>query len=148
MYHSKVMRKPFGSDLALQAPRPGTTLFRWIYDDVRSAVLEGRLKPGMRLPSTRELAKQHRVSRGTGVSVVEQLTSEGYLDGGVGGAGTFVSRQLPEDFLVSKEGPPPAGQPRRRAALSRFARRLRPAPGPRPQPPRPFRPYEPAVEEF
>src|SRR5262249_5402008 len=54
----------------------------------------------------------------------------------------------PEDFLLSKAGRPLTGRFTRPPALSRFARRLSHAPGPRPQPPRPFRPLEPALEEF
>jgi GntR family transcriptional regulator/MocR family aminotransferase len=143
-----VGRQAFAPDLALEGRKPGTTVFRWLYDEVRSAILEGRLRRGARLPSTRELAKQYRVSRGTTVAVFEQLRAEGYLESGVGGAGTSVSAHLPEDFLVAKAVRLPAGRSTRPAVLSRFAQRLSRAPGPRSQPPRPFRPLEPALEEF
>ena len=46
---------------------------------VRAAVAEGTLRPGDTVPSTRALAAQANVSRGTVVSAYEQLVSEGYL---------------------------------------------------------------------
>jgi GntR family transcriptional regulator/MocR family aminotransferase len=46
---------------------------------MRSAIEDGRLPPGSRLPSTREFALLHRVSRNTAVAIYELLLSEGYL---------------------------------------------------------------------
>ena len=46
---------------------------------VRAAVANGTLRPGDTVPSTRALAMQAKVSRGTVVSAYEQLISEGYL---------------------------------------------------------------------
>ncbi len=49
-------------ELAL-APRPsGQTLQRWLYQELRDAMLSGRLPAGVRLPPSRELARQHGVS--------------------------------------------------------------------------------------
>src|SRR5262252_1115871 len=92
-------------DLVIGEPPSGINLYRWIYDELRSAILQSRLKRGMRLPSTRELARRFRVSRGTVVTVFEQLHAEGYLEGRVG-AGTYVSARLPEDLLHAKRGSP------------------------------------------
>lgn len=61
-------------------------------------ILSGRLSPGSRLPSTRELAKQYQLARGTIVAAIEELISQGYLHGR-GGSGTYVSASLPEQFL-------------------------------------------------
>src|SRR6185437_8499798 len=61
-----------------------------IYRQLRDAVLDGRLRPGERLPATRELAAQLQVSRSTVSTAYERLTAEGYLTGRVG-AGTFVA---------------------------------------------------------
>ena len=47
---------------------------------IRTAVAEGTLRPGDTIASTRELAAQLGVSRGTVVSAFDQLISEGYLD--------------------------------------------------------------------
>src|SRR5256712_540233 len=49
--------------LSLPAPRSGTRLYHWFYEELRSAILEGRLKPGARLPATRDLARQYGLSR-------------------------------------------------------------------------------------
>lgn len=57
---------------------------------LREAVRSGRLAPGTRLPSSRALAADLRVSRGLVTEAYEQLTAEGYLRSGVG-AGTWVS---------------------------------------------------------
>ena len=66
-------------------------LHRQIYDQVRELVLDGRLAPGTRLPSTRALARDLGCSRNTAVLAFEQLLSEGYLEGRRG-SGTYVSR--------------------------------------------------------
>src|SRR6185503_7591062 len=61
-----------------------TPAYRWLYDVLRAEILEGRLRPGARLPGTRDLAEQYGLSRGTIVSAFEQLKSEGYVEGNVG----------------------------------------------------------------
>ncbi|MDF2702150.1 MAG: GntR family transcriptional regulator [Rubrobacteraceae bacterium] len=43
----------------------GVPLHRQLYDGLREAVLAGRLRSGMRLPSTRALASELGVSRNT-----------------------------------------------------------------------------------
>jgi GntR family transcriptional regulator / MocR family aminotransferase len=72
-------------DLPLGDARPGSKVWRWLYEEIRDAILSGRLKRGSRLPATRELARQHAVSRGTVVMAFEQLHAEGYLEGRTGG---------------------------------------------------------------
>ena len=76
----------------------GTPLYRWFYDELRSAILEGRIAPGARLPATRDLAREYKLARATVVAAFEQLKSEGYVEGRVG-AGTYVSQVLPDDLL-------------------------------------------------
>jgi GntR family transcriptional regulator/MocR family aminotransferase len=61
-----------------------------IYRQLLDAILDGRLRPGERLPPTRELAHRLEVSRNTVAVAYERLTAEGFLVGRVG-AGTFVS---------------------------------------------------------
>ncbi len=73
-------------------------LYRQIYEAVRRWVLSGDFDPQMRLPSTRQLAKQLGVSRMTVVNAYEQLLAEGYLVGKTG-AGTYVAPLLPEQLL-------------------------------------------------
>ncbi|HEX6357112.1 PLP-dependent aminotransferase family protein [Actinophytocola sp.] len=46
---------------------------------LRTAIRDGQLAPGLRLPSSRDLAAQLRVARGTVTAAYGQLTAEGYL---------------------------------------------------------------------
>jgi GntR family transcriptional regulator / MocR family aminotransferase len=73
-------------------------LYAQLYGQIRAAILHGELRPGARLPSTRELARQLGVSRNTVFSAFEQLLAEGYLEGHTG-SGTFVASTLPEELL-------------------------------------------------
>ncbi|MBW4643470.1 MAG: PLP-dependent aminotransferase family protein [Goleter apudmare HA4340-LM2] len=73
-------------------------LHRQVYEELRRAILSGRLAPGQKLPSTRRLAKSLSISRSTVTQSYEQLLSEGYLETTVG-SGTFVCRRLPDDLL-------------------------------------------------
>jgi len=120
-----------------------------ISDALRSAIQEGRLRPGARVPSSRDLARQLRVARGTVVLAYERLAREGYLRGARGG-GTVVVESLPEHWLAPRRTPTPASRAERSVALSKRGERLAHSPfpiGPLP-PPRPFRPHMPAVDAF
>jgi GntR family transcriptional regulator / MocR family aminotransferase len=68
-------------------------LYRQVYSMIRTAVLDGRLRSGQRLPSTRRLAEELGVSRLPILIAFEQLLLEGYLVGRVG-AGTYVSPSI------------------------------------------------------
>ena len=72
-------------------------LYRQVYDGLREAILDGRLRAGERLPSTRTLAGELKISRNTVLAAFDQLLSEGYLQG-ARGSGTYVARVLPEDL--------------------------------------------------
>jgi GntR family transcriptional regulator/MocR family aminotransferase len=61
-----------------------------VYQQLRAAIVDGRLPAGSRLPSTRDLATQLGVSRKTTLEVFERLTAEGFLTGRQGD-GTFVA---------------------------------------------------------
>lgn len=65
-------------------------LFRQLFIAIREAILEGSLRPGTRLPSTRTLALDLEVARNTVLVAFEQLAAEGYLESRVG-AGTRVA---------------------------------------------------------
>src|SRR5215475_10916171 len=113
-------------DLVLGPRAAGHPAQRWVYEGVRLAILEGRLRAGARLPATRDLARQHGLARGTVVAAFAQLQAEGYLRSTVG-AGTFVGA-VPPDALLGVGGPPEgATAPRRppKLRLSQFARRVR-----------------------
>ena len=72
-----------------------------VFEEVRQAILSGRLRAGSRLPSTREMAGDLRVSRNTVVSAFDQLLAEGYVVARRG-SGTYVARELPDDLLHTK----------------------------------------------
>ena len=55
-------------------------LARQLYEQLRSAIADGRLQQGYRLPSSRMLAGQLDVSRNTVSAAIDQLAAEGYLD--------------------------------------------------------------------
>src|SRR5688500_600565 len=59
-------------------------LARQLYRQLRGAIVEGRLRPGERLPSTRELASRLELSRNTVALAYEWLTSEGLVSGRAG----------------------------------------------------------------
>lgn len=73
----------------------GATLQAQIYDQIRRAIFSGSLLPGMALPSSRELARELKLSRNTVVLAYEKLAEEGYLAMRCG-AGTFIASPLPE----------------------------------------------------
>ena len=73
-------------------------MYRQLYDWFRRAILSGQLRPGQRVPSTRNLAVELRVSRISILGAYEQLRAEGYLEGFVG-AGTCVARSIPDEAL-------------------------------------------------
>ncbi len=79
-------------------------IHRQIYEGLRRAILDGLLRPGQRVPSTRALAADLAVSRLPVLTAYDQLLHERYLEGRVG-SGTFVSAALPDDLLQSV-GPP------------------------------------------
>ena len=79
--------------------RAGEERWRWLYGQLRAAILDHRLPPGARVPSSRNLAKQHGVSRGTVVAAVDHLRSEGYLETRVG-AGAFVATATPDEAIA------------------------------------------------
>jgi GntR family transcriptional regulator/MocR family aminotransferase len=135
--------------LPLSLPSPaGRELYRWIYEELRAAILEGRLQPGSRLPATRDLATSYRVSRPTIVTAFEQLKAEGYVEGRTG-SGTYVSKILPEQLLQIRSTETSGRPSRRRRVLSSYARRLHPLSPPAVKSTvRAFRANQPALQAF
>lgn len=123
-------------------------LQRQIYNAVRRAILDGVLSAGTRLPSSRALAADVRLSRTTTLLAYEQLLAEGYLETRRG-SGTFVAKALPDDL-------PQQARPRRIARmkhpqLSRRGAALAATPGPARRiggAPRAFRLGAPALDRF
>ena len=135
-------------DLVLGARTSGARVSRWLCDELRSAILNGRLRRGRRLPSTRELARCFSVSRGTVVTAFEQLHAEGYLESKTG-RGTYVNTLLPEDLLHPQKT---AGKrvtlKNSPKLLSRYAQRLPLLPPFQSRPARAFRAAEAGLDVF
>jgi GntR family transcriptional regulator/MocR family aminotransferase len=121
-----------------------TPLHRQVYDGLRKAILDGMLRPGQRVPSTRALAAELEISRLPVLTAYEQLLHEGYVEGR-SGSGTFVSAAAPDSMLRArsvKETPTiaPSGKRRpshRRVPLGRDEGGIRP-----------FRLTLPALDQF
>jgi GntR family transcriptional regulator/MocR family aminotransferase len=72
-----------------------TPLYRRLYAWIRSAILTGELRPGQKLPSTRYLASELKVSRITILCAFQQLSAEGYIESSAG-SGTYVTKSIPD----------------------------------------------------
>lgn len=87
-----------GSDL----PR-----YRLLYEAIRGAILSQKLVPGVRLPSTRELARDLGIARNTVLSTFDALLAEGYL----------VARRGSGTFVAHAAAPPAGRRPRAQRAV-------------------------------
>jgi GntR family transcriptional regulator/MocR family aminotransferase len=83
--------------------RAETPKYRQLYGWFRRAILDGQLKPSQRVPSTRSLAAELKISRIPVSNAYEQLHAEGYFETFVG-AGTCVARSIPDDALKPAPG--------------------------------------------
>jgi GntR family transcriptional regulator/MocR family aminotransferase len=79
--------------------RHSTSLYQQIYGAFRTRVMNGELRPGELVPSSRELARDLRVSRLPVLNAYAQLLAEGYFESRVG-AGTFIASSLPHSAKV------------------------------------------------
>lgn len=130
-------------------------LHQRVYRGLRAAILDGRLPPRARLPSTRALAEELAVSRNVVLAAFTQLLDEGYVSSRHG-SGTYVSATLPDTALAPWRGRARAPAPRISIRLSKQARQvvsLRPLPPPGAVPSGhrlayDFRYGRPALEEF
>jgi len=139
-----------GFDLALPERDAKIPSYLWLYGALRAEILEGRLRPGVRLPATRDLARQYSLSRGTIVNAFEQLQSEGYVEGAVG-SGTFVTKVLPEELLKVRSdalAQPPRKSKNARRVLSNYGRRVEHLTGYEQRRFRAFRANVPAMDLF
>lgn len=86
--------------LELQSTTP---LHRQVYVQIRRAIMEGRLRPGACVPSTRSLAALFQVSRNTVLEAFYELSADGYLEGRAG-SGTYVASSIPDQHdLITRE---------------------------------------------
>jgi GntR family transcriptional regulator / MocR family aminotransferase len=102
-----------GPGLLIQLDRDsGQPLRSQLEAAIRSAIRDGRLAIGERLPSSRELARDLGVSRGLVQECYSQLLSEGYLDSQVGsatrvagGANTVPANTVPANTVPANTVP-------------------------------------------
>lgn len=99
-------------------PRNSRNRLRTLHRQLRSAILEGRLQPGLRLPPTRAFAAAYGVSRNTAVATYDLLLSEGYVSTRRGG-GTYVTDALPKRPAQNAPAPRSVGEDRRLNAFWR-----------------------------
>ncbi len=134
-------------------PDAPESLHRQLYEEMRRAILSGRLAPGSRLPASREFANVSHISRNTVLSAYSQLLAEGYIESRAG-SGTFVARAIPETMVPESPGsaagdgaaPAPAAR-----SLSARGRRIADAPilrHPLRTVANAFRPGLPALDHF
>jgi GntR family transcriptional regulator/MocR family aminotransferase len=113
--------------------RDSRQLLRSLHAQLRDAIVDGRLRPGLRLPSTRKLAGAYGLSRNTAVAAYELLMSEGYVVARAG-SGAFVASMMPRR-AQAKSATSDAGHERRLAKYWRnppvtFAAPIAPPPRP------------------
>jgi GntR family transcriptional regulator/MocR family aminotransferase len=112
---------PLGLALDPSSPEP---LHRQIGEQMRRAILEGRLDPGARLPSSRLMAQDLDCARGTVVLAFDQLVAEGYVVSQAGSA-MSVAANLPDEMLtVPRTGTPTQGRSVARPTVARRTRAL------------------------
>jgi GntR family transcriptional regulator/MocR family aminotransferase len=97
-------------------PSSDTPMYQQLSDWFRRAILDGHLRPGQPVPSTRNLAGELSISRIPVLSAYDQLLAEGYLETFTG-SGTRVARAIPSMAPAAKRqrsldetDPPPASR--------------------------------------
>src|SRR5215467_13907205 len=105
---------PSGFAPAIQVQkRASKSLYAQVYEGYRKAIVDGSLRTGQRIPSTRVLALELGISRMPVLNAYAQLLAEGYFESRVG-SGTVVSRSLPERIGKTKTAAPLKGVNRER----------------------------------
>src|SRR6188768_19732 len=88
----------------LQVPARGSrTLLRDLHAQMRAHIVSGRLRPGVQLPSSRELSKALHIGRNTAIGLYDLLFSEGYVVTRRGG-GTYVGQVAPHQASQARTG--------------------------------------------
>ncbi|MBX9940971.1 MAG: PLP-dependent aminotransferase family protein [Candidatus Obscuribacterales bacterium] len=97
-------------------------LSRQVYEQLKEAILTGRIKPGEKLPSSRELASELEVSRPTINAAFDLLSSEGFIERRLG-SGTFI-KELDGRYLRFKSADSIAAATTTVSELTKFTRSL------------------------
>ena len=118
-HYGPAMKKvPSGIAPVIQVQKQSSnSLYKQVYEGYRKAIVDGSLRTGQRVPSTRVLALELGISRMPVLNAYAQLLAEGYFESRIG-SGTVVSRSLPE--RMSKSEPAAA----RSRGLNRERRRV------------------------
>jgi GntR family transcriptional regulator/MocR family aminotransferase len=66
-------------------------LYKQLYEQLKKEILSGNVSAGQRLPSTRELASEYKLSRNTIIGAYQQLEIEGYIKP-ITGSGYYVEK--------------------------------------------------------
>ncbi len=90
-----------------------------IYALLKSQIMDGLLRAGSKLPSTRALASEHGIARGTVMAVYEQLAAEGYIETSQGA----VARVAAGITRRSKAASPAKSHVGKEPKLSAYSRR-------------------------
>ncbi len=98
-------------------------LYLQVYESIRDSILEGRLRFGERLPSTRELSQVYKISRFTIIRSYELLTAQGFIETIVGN-GTFVNAKTSGDIASRQSVTDATSNPIEASALTSFGQRL------------------------
>ena len=67
-------------DAPLERGHTAASMQAQLHRRIKSAILDGRLPPGCRMPGTRALAEQLAVSRNTVTAAYDHLAAEGYIE--------------------------------------------------------------------
>ncbi|MGW5538960.1 MocR-like pyridoxine biosynthesis transcription factor PdxR [Streptomyces sp. NPDC004009] len=115
------------------APPGGRTA--WLADRLRSAIADGRLPVGTRLPASRVLAEELRVTRGVVTEAYRRLSESGQIAGRGAGGTVVVAAPAPAGSssalpTASSASGPPSTSPPPAAAGHRTSRPRTPTPVP------------------
>lgn len=80
----------------------GEAVYRQIATGIIEEIKKGRLKPGMALPGTRQLAADLKLNRKTIILAYDSLIAEGWLTTAYK-QGTFVSGKLPQNIKLYRD---------------------------------------------
>jgi GntR family transcriptional regulator/MocR family aminotransferase len=103
-----------GLDFPIHLDRSIRNHGQQVHAALRSAIIDGLLRPETKLPSSRALAEQLGIRRNAIVAAYEHLFSDGLIEARHG-AGTYVAAQLPARPAATSPAPFRIAQPKRRA---------------------------------
>lgn len=90
----------------------GKTIGNQLYAQLKNGIYEGMLRPGDRMPSSREMCAGLNISRNTVALIFEQLTMEGFFETKTG-SGTFISKNIAKFPYSKRQVAHPAQKPER-----------------------------------